>query len=336
MPTADISQTNSTSRNGNYSLRVRNRNAWYAGAAQSIDGYVKSGQQYTFEGYVYLPSFFGVVKNFRFTITTKGTGNASSTTYSGPDNMVLALGWRQISGTVTAPPWSGDLEYAFLKVAGADSNNTSDFYFDDLTIREVTTGRLIYRQVLSPSVNPYGGSTNAEGIYWINCNGNRLTIERSRILGTLLVINPGANSCIGDGPISWSPAVPGYPALLVQADTAGNANFAINATNRALSEKENSMNFNPAGTAHDEFGQDNDTNDIYRSAIRGLIAVRDDLVYANRSLIRGQVIVGDDLLNPSGEMEVEYRPDSLLNPPPGFWSYTYQRRPISVQKAVGP
>ena len=163
-----------------------------------------------------------------------------------------------------------------------------------------------------------------------------MIIERSRILGTLLVINPGANSCVSNGPISWSPAVAGYPALLVDADTAADADFTINATNRALSEKENGVNFNPAGAAHDEFGQDADTNDIYRSAIRGLIAVRDDLPYQNRALVRGQVIVGDDLTNSSGELEVEYLPDSLLNPPPGFSPLTPIRRPASVQKAVLP
>ena len=39
----------------------------------------------------------------------------------------------------------------------------------------------------------------------------------ARIVGTLLILNPGANSCVKDGPISWKPAVAGYPALLVDA-----------------------------------------------------------------------------------------------------------------------
>jgi hypothetical protein len=251
--------------------------------------------------------------------------------------LCLALGWRHITATLTAPAWSGDLEYAFIKIAGGDSSNTNDFYFDDFTIRETTTGKFIYRQVLSPSLNPFGLQTNAEGIYWINCAGNKLIIERSRILGTLLVVNPGAGSCISNGPIHWSPAVAGYPALLVDADTATNANFSINATNRGLSEKENGVNFNPVGAPHDEFGQDGDTNDIYRSSIRGLIAVRNNLSFQNRSLIRGQVIVGNDINTSSGELEVEYLPDSLLNPPSGFTApYTYSRRTGSTQKAVLP
>lgn len=334
IPTADISQSNNQARTGTYSLRVQNRNAWNAGAAQYIDAYVKPGQQYTISGYVYFTS--GTFKNFRFTLFTKGTGSAVQQS-NGADNWCVVNGWWPVTATVTAPTWTGNLEYAFIKISGADSNNTSDFFFDDLTIRETTTGRFIYRQVLSPSINPFGATTNSEGIYWINCNNNKLVIERSRILGTLLVINPGAGSCVSNGPIAWQPAVAGYPALLVDADTPDNADFAINATNRGLSEKENGVNFNPAGAAHDEFGQDADTNDIYRSNIRGLVAVRDDLSFANRALVRGQVIVGDDLINSSGELEVEYLRDSLLNPPPGFTApYTYIRRPTSVQKAVLP
>ena len=93
---------------------------------------------------------------------------------------------------------------------------------------------------------------------------------------------------------------------------------------------ENGVNYNPAGAPHDEFGQDADTNDIYQSAINGLVAIRDDLTYSNRPLIRGPVIVGDDISNSSGTLEIQYQPESLLNPPPGFWGpYVYARRPIS-------
>jgi hypothetical protein len=238
---------------------------------------------------------------------------------------------------VTAPAWSGNLEYAYIKIAGAESNNTTDFWFDDLTIRETTTGKFIYRQVISPTLNPFGLTTNAEGIYWINCNNNKIIIERSRILGTLLLINPGPGSCIANGPIHMQPAVAGYPALLVDADSSENADFAINATNRSLSEKENATQYNPTGAAHDEFGQDADLNDIFRSNIRGMVAIRDDLTYSNRALIRGQLIVGGEISNSSGELEVEYGTDSLLNPPPGFTApYSYVRRTGSLEKAVAP
>ena len=179
--------------------------------------------------------------------------------------------------------------------------------------------------------------TNSQGIYRIDCGGQRLIIERSRIVGTLLVINPGANSCVKDGPISWKPAVAGYPALLVDADTATSADFSILATNRALSEKENGSKLQPIRRHQRRIrhGRATSTTSI-TSQIRGLIAIRHDLVYQNRSLIKGQIIVGNNIANSSGELEVDYQPDSLLNPPPGFWSYIYSRRTSSTQKAVLP
>ena len=96
------------------------------------------------------------------------------------------------------------------------------------------------------------------------------------------------------------------------------------------------MNFNPSGAAHEDFGQDADTNDIYPSQIRGLIAIRHDLTFQNRTLVRGQIIVGNNIANASGELEIDYQPDSLLNPPTGFWSYIYPRRIGSTQKVVLP
>ena len=155
-------------------------------------------------------------------------------------------------------------------------------------------------------------------------------------MGTLLVVNPGTGSCVSNGPINWSPAVAGYPALLVDSDTGTSADFGLYATNRMLSEKENGVNYNPSGAAHEDFGQDADTNDIYPSQIRGMIAVRHDLTFQNRTLVRGQVIVGNNIANSSGELEVDYQPDSLLNPPSGFWSYIYPRRTGSTQKVVLP
>ena len=61
-PRRDISQSNNQIRSGSYSLRVQNRTAWNAGAAQYIDGFVKPGQQYTIDGYVYLPGICAAEK----------------------------------------------------------------------------------------------------------------------------------------------------------------------------------------------------------------------------------------------------------------------------------
>jgi hypothetical protein len=351
LPTAELTTTNNWVLSSDDSLRVRNRTSWNAGACQRIDHFVKPGQVYNVSAWVYVPGLgLGNSRSFRMTMFTKGTGDNDYNFDASPSDSarnILGLNWpAHIEGQITAPAWSGDLEYAFIKVSDSSSDgNTNEFYLDDVVITEASTGRYIYRAVISPEVNTsYSGApTNqsegkTRGIYWINCNGNRLTIERSRILGTLLIVNPGADSSVAHGPISWKPAVAGYPALLVDADTATSADFTISATNRALNEKESLVNYNPPGAAHSEFGQDtNVLDDIYQSEIRGLIAIEDDLTYHNRPYIRGQVLVGDDISSSSGSLEVNYQAESLLSPPPGFLApNTFERRPASVYKAVLP
>jgi hypothetical protein len=333
--TADTLDQDSQQHTGTRSLRVRNRSDSSAGPAQPIDAYVKMGQQYYVEAYVYHSSSLlnlGIIpltKTFRITIYTKGSGDASPQINAATDVSADGMQWTKVSGNISAPEWTGNLEYAFVKFACTDAN--VDFLLDDFVIRETTTGRLIYQKVLTPSVNQLYLSAptdpSGNGLYWIDCAGNRLIIERSRILGTLLVVNPGANSCVNNGPINWSPAVAGYPALLVDSDNGTSADFAILATAQPLSEKQSGVDYNLDGTSG---------NYIFPSEIRGLVVIRHDLTYQNRGLIRGQIIVGNNIANASGELEVDYQPDSLLNPPPGFWSYMYSRRAGSTQKVVLP
>jgi hypothetical protein len=332
LPVATI--VRATNVNGHVAcLRVQGRAANGAGASQYIDHFVKPGGSYNISVEAAATSLLG--NAFRVKLATKGTG-AVQTSESGAF-LAVGTGWQTLNVTLTAPSWSGPLEYARVTIDTDPLLGRIDpFHIDNIDIRENTNGRFIYRQVLGPGVNPFG-STNSQGIYWINCNGNRLVIERSRIKGTLLVINPGSNSCIGEGPISWSPAVAGYPALMVDADTAVEADFLILASNRGLSETENGVNYNPSGAAHDDLGTDTDSIDIFRSSIRGLVVIEDDLSYANSPLIQGQLVVGGDIRGSSGALEVEFLPDSQLNPPPNFFApETYVRRPTSTRKVVLP
>jgi Carbohydrate binding domain len=330
--TATVSRSTSAPDAGSYCLKVENRASWQAGAAQRIDGFVEPGQQYLIQARIRFTS--GVFRQFNMSLCTKGTGGAAQSTTSLPVT-ALVNNWTLASATITAPSWNGALEYAFLKIASADAN-TVDFFIDSLTIREVLSGRLIYQQTLGPGVNPFG-APNSQGIYWINCSGQKLYIERSKIRGTLLVINPGSDSCIGPGPINWSPAVPGFPALMVTADDPTSADFTIAATNRTLGEADNSVNYNPVGVPDDDFGEDADMADTYPSEIRGLVVIRDELTFQNNATIRGQVIAGGDITSSGGTLDVDYQPDSLLSPPPGFTAAsTYVRRPGSTRKTVLP
>lgn len=309
-----------------------------AGAAQYIDAFLEPNQSYYIEINVYVPvaAYVGISL---YTQSVGGTGTKTAGTYV---FRTFANGWTPISATLTTPNWTGQLKTAFI-VVNSDTTGglPTRFYLDNLVIRENLTGRLIYQKVLSPNVNQLysGAPTNSQGIYWINCNGNQLVIKRSRINGTLLVLNPGANSYIG-GSVHWSPVASGYPALLVDADTAANADFTIAATNRSLSEAENGVNYHYSGAPGSEFNPADSTGvltDTYPSEIQGLVVVEDDLTFQNNALVRGAVIAGDAVTATSGALEVVYRPDALFSPPPGFADTPSQAgRPLSIGKAVSP
>jgi hypothetical protein len=239
----------------------------------------------------------------------------------------LANVWTTCTATITTPAWSEEPANVYL-VVNSDhvSGQASRFYVDNIHVYENVTGRLLFGQALGPTV------ANPSGIYWIDCGGGKLLVERSRILGTLVVRNPGAGSAIANGPIHMSPAKPGYPALIVDG------NFAIRSTSRMLNEAEYVANFNPGGMPY-EFNNpsgastDSNLNDGYPSEVQGLVAVSGNLTFENSARVRGQVIVGGSV---SGAYSLNYQPGSMINPPPSFYGYRYDTRPISVRKVVLP
>jgi len=239
----------------------------------------------------------------------------------------LMNGWSTISASITTPAWTEEPANVYL-VVNSDTllGNANRFYVDNAHIHEEVTGRLLYGQALGPTI------ANPNGIYWIDCGGGKLLVEQSRIFGTLVVLNPGPGSAIANGPIRMAPAKPGYPALMV------NGNFSIRATPRMLNEAETGVNFNPSNMPY-EFNNplanptDIQNDDGYPSEIQGLVAVSGNLTFENSPRLRGQVIVGG---NVSGTYNLNYQPYSMINPPPGFYSYRYDIRPTSVRKVVSP
>src|SRR5262245_50039417 len=201
LPAATVTQSTSESHSGSHSLKVSGRTNYQAGAAQRIDPLVVPGQQLTIEIWVYINSGFS--RNFNISIYVKGVGGTTQSVTSSNKTVYNGLfgggddgngsGWYFLSRTLTVPTWSGNLEYAYFAIAGDAAAGNGDYYVDDLSVREVLTGSLIYQKAIGPGINPFG-TANANGVYWIDCGNNKLVIDRSRIKGTLLVINPGAGS----------------------------------------------------------------------------------------------------------------------------------------------
>jgi len=102
------------------------------------------------------------------------------------------------------------------------SDTAFDYYlargtFIDVASLPTSNGaKRIGEAVLGPGVNPYG-LANPEGIYVLDCKNQKLTISDSRILGTLVILEPGTDSSIADL-VSIAPAISNYPSLLVRGN----------------------------------------------------------------------------------------------------------------------
>lgn len=242
--------------------------------------------------------------------------NSSVTTYSGTtvNSNVEAVGsitGSGYTGTTTTPvpartvPTASVFDYYIA--------NGTTISFSDLP--KVSGKRTIADVVLSPGNNPYG-ATDPAGIYIIDCAGSSIVIRYSRIIATLVLINPASSGTIIEGQISWEPAIANYPALLVQG---GGMQFAALAT--PLEEAARGVNFNPAGSPYQD-STDSDMSDSYPSLIEGLVYVSGTAtVTANHPQFEGSLITGAELdVNSGQSLTVTYDSKFFSNPPPGFSS----------------
>lgn len=174
--------------------------------------------------------------------------------------------------------------------------------------------RMINSAAIGPGRNPYGsGSTNADGIYYIDCGGDNIMIINSRIRGTLILENPG--TCIVANSVDIAPARPGYPSLIV----LGTVNLAMSDT--ALDESTLGRNLNPAGVPNAAGVVDNDLGDVYPSRLEGIVFAEGhvEVVAGTRATVVGNLIAGDRIIVHTGAvLDLTYGSDAYDAPPPGF------------------
>lgn len=174
------------------------------------------------------------------------------------------------------------------------------------------SGGVIEEVVLSATNNPFGGATNQQGVYVIDCQGGNVLIRNSRILATLVLLNVGSQVEVSSS-VNWEPFVANYPALMVQG------NLLLNCTSQqALSESSNSTNFNPAHTPY--MSQSDSTygdGDTYPSLITGLVYSTGNLTVTNQASLTG-VAVAAGTATISTNSTFNYKSLFFSNPPPGF------------------
>jgi hypothetical protein len=177
------------------------------------------------------------------------------------------------------------------------------------TLITLSTATTYDRVLFSPTSNPAGTGLNARGIYVIDCNNKGLRLSDSRVLGTLVIINPHRTSRIGPK-VSMSPASADLPTLLVDGE------MFFDLEDDDLQEWDADRNFNPSGAPY--LGEtDSDESDRYPSRIRGLTYVSVKAKIGQNSAFEGVLWVNGEVhVSMSRTLTVRWAP--LTAPIPGF------------------
>lgn len=303
-----VFRNTTSSKSGTASLQTVGRDNYRDGPAQDVTNIIQNGITYDAEVWVRMLSFFSV--STRISLRIDSSGDGVQWFDSGFTNVSIFSGWTKLTKSLT-PTWTGTLNSATFHVGTQDGDLTAEFNIDDAVLKETGNDRTIYNQVISPNSNPFG-DTNPLGIYIIDLGTSTLFIKNSRIVGTLVLIEPNASSAIGGGSaLNWQPAVSGYPALLVD-----DGDITISPSSSGLNESASQTNFNPAGTPY--LGSfDTDESDTYASEIKGLIYSTKKVLLENQPSLTGAIIAQEDV-EVSDTLNLTWNPAYVTNPPPGF------------------
>jgi Tfp pilus assembly protein PilX len=293
---------------GLFSMLISGRNGSGDVPAQDLPASsVRNGDIYA----VSVPVFANSTGTVQATLVIQSSTGTQS--FSTPLISLNSGHWVVCSGNVPIS-WTGTLVKATLTLTC--SNTTANLDIDKLSMTDTSLPANAYvmdRVLLSPTSNPYG-STNAQGIYILNCQNQNVTIGPCRIVGTLVLLNAGSNTTI-QGPIIWEPAVPGYPAFLTASPLTISVNSSV-----GLSEATLGVNFNPPGTPYPFVGGNTNAtaSDGYPSIINGLIYCGGDLTVSSSPTINGCIISAGSIQLNSASLNLTYGNASYAYPPPGF------------------
>ena len=249
----------------------------------------------------------------QFISTNKSGADVIDRTGSGIIN-----GDAEAVGTIWDAAVSGTVTEGITPRQMPDPTSVFDYYVANGTPIALSAipGQTVDKQLISPASNPFGAETNPLGIYVIDCGGADFTIEDSRILGTLVLLNAGSGSKI-DKDIHWEPAVANYPALMVQ----GNIEMRWYGEN-SLRESQHSVSFNPPGTPY-QGSEDSDTVDEYPGVIKGIVYVSGLLSVTHQCTFEGVVVTGT--VDPQDNASFIYDSTFYDYPPPGFTAGSVMR-----------
>lgn len=224
----------------------------------------------------------------------------------------LANVWPRVvaTGSVGGMTYYGGTVQGAAAVAGPDPALIDEYVARGtrISFSSLSSGRL-ERTVLSPQLNPLGTAAGGAGIYVIDCANQTIDVRRLRVLGTLVLLDPGPGSRVRET-VRFDPAVEGYPSLLVRGG------IELNTLSSALSEATEVVNFNPPGAPFAGV-TDSDKVDTYPSRFTGLIYATGDVSVTGTLRASAPLLVGGRL-TVTGSIDSSYVDGDIPLAPPGF------------------
>ncbi|MCC6971668.1 MAG: hypothetical protein IT434_15765 [Phycisphaerales bacterium] len=183
--------------------------------------------------------------------------------------------------------------------------------------------RRIEKNVLGPAKNPFG-STNALGVYVIDCAGQAFEVRDAR-LNCTLVLKDCSKLTLSSG-VLWTAPRSDWPLVIC----SGPIHSDMVAAN--LSEVTANTNFNPTNMAYDGV-TDTDKSDSYPSMLRGIVYSASDFSINSGALtLEGAAILaGEVKVSGTGSLRVRFKCDSA---PPGFGEREYTADLSSLARVV--
>ena len=186
----------------------------------------------------------------------------------------------------------------------------TEIEFDSLPI--INGSRSIQSVVVSPSANPYG-AVDADGIYWIDAEGQQLRISNSRLNAVIAVRD--ASRILVTGAMNWQH--PGETGVILVT----NAPVDFDAIEPTLDEPSLAANFNPPSSPYRGKESNLTLSDQFPTELRGVVYSSNNIRVGPTSdgqplAITGSVICNDLRLYHS--LQVRALDEVLSEVPIGF------------------
>lgn len=209
------------------------------------------------------------------------------------------------------------LRLTLLKQTDCDIH-ADDFSFVDITFPH--NSRIIENEVITPMLNNYN-TASGKPVTRIDCGGQTVALGNSRIVGTLLLDNPGANSGVYHT-CRLTAIEPGWPAIISSSDLwlQDSYTLAADPTPRLLSEPDLDVNLNP-DKAWDDYPngiKDGDKEDTYACGIRGGVIAAGNCRLFGCHTITGYLMAGGNLSVESGWCTIQPGTELLRTSVLGF------------------